>query len=134
MLPSATVLIVEAIQGCPDGCVVMAKGEMVNQMPVRNNKNNTRLPGGTSRRIAFPTLITLPSLWQLVQSTGRSLERYLLDGARSDRQPAPLPAWTACGRGHFERGPAPAPARSLAGKRLAPEPLAACALRARPLR
>jgi hypothetical protein len=40
MLPIVTVVIVEVIQRCPDGCVVMTKGEMLNQMPVRKNKIN----------------------------------------------------------------------------------------------
>src|SRR5581483_8932065 len=41
MPPIVTFVTVEAIQCCPDGCVVMAKGEMVNQMPVRKNKIST---------------------------------------------------------------------------------------------
>jgi hypothetical protein len=32
-----TALIVEAIQGCRDGCAVIAKGEVATQIPVRYN-------------------------------------------------------------------------------------------------
>jgi hypothetical protein len=39
--PIVTSLTVEAIQCDPDGCVVITKGEMANQMPVRKNRNNT---------------------------------------------------------------------------------------------
>jgi len=41
IVPIVTLLTVEAIQCDPDGWVVMAKGEIVNQMPARKNRNNT---------------------------------------------------------------------------------------------
>src|SRR5437870_12217243 len=41
MAPIVTLLTVEAIQCDPDGWVVMANGEIVNQMPTRKNRNNT---------------------------------------------------------------------------------------------
>src|SRR5260221_1875269 len=90
--PIATLLIVGVIQCVPDACVVMANGEIANQMPARKNRNNTQLPGGTSRLKASPTCIMLPSYSSSAQPAGRSVDRHLPGGVRADQQQELLPA------------------------------------------
>src|SRR2546423_15421937 len=71
MVPITTLLIVEAIQCCPDGWVVMTNGDMATQTPVKKNRSKTKLPGGISRLIASPVRITHPSYSSSGQLAGR---------------------------------------------------------------
>src|SRR2546423_12278731 len=120
MVPITTLLIVEAIQCCPDGWVVMTNGDMATQTPVKKNRSKTKLPGGISRLIASPVRITHPSYSSSDQLAGRVVGYCPPGGAKTSRRREPLQVSPGSGQDRSVATPGPRAPKPTPGPLLEP--------------